>query len=84
LPKVLVCYDIVEGLVDEEEDQLPSTEEDLFAIDTIYLLGDLVGANSEGADLSFYPKHFSTYTEGDIAVDKIPVKTKVQNMRIVA
>jgi hypothetical protein len=47
LPKVLVCYDIVEGLVDEEEDQLPSTEEDLFAIDTIYLLGDLVGANSE-------------------------------------
>ena len=84
MPKVFVYYDIIEGLVDEEEDQLPPTEEDLFAIGIIYLPGDLVGANSEGIDLSFYPKHFSTYIEGDIVVDKILVKKKMQNMHIVA
>jgi hypothetical protein len=43
LPEVLIYYNIIEGLADKEEDQLPSTEEDLFAIDTISSLGELVG-----------------------------------------
>jgi hypothetical protein len=84
LPEVLVCYNFVEGLTDEEEDRFFSTKEDLFAIGTITLFGDLGGTCSEGADPSSYPKHFSTYTEGDIVVDETPIKTKVQDMRIAA
>jgi hypothetical protein len=45
LLEVLVCYDIVEELVDEEEDQLPSTKEDLIAIGSIPLPGKLVGVS---------------------------------------
>jgi hypothetical protein len=84
LPEILVCYNFVEGSILKEEDQILSSEEDLFAIGTITLHGDLVGTRSKGADPSSYPKHFSTYTEGDIVEDKTPIKTKVLDMRIAA
>jgi hypothetical protein len=71
-------------LIDKGEDRFLSSKEDLFAIGTITLHGDLVGARSEGIDPSSYPKHFSTYTEGDIVVDEILVKNKVQDMCIAA
>jgi hypothetical protein len=71
-------------LIDKGEDRFLSSKEDLFAIGTITLHGDLVGARSEGIDPSSYPKHFSTYTEGDIVEDKTPIKTKVLDMRIAA
>jgi hypothetical protein len=82
LPEILICYNFVEGLTDEEEDRFLSIEEDLFAIGTITLLGDLIGTRSERADPSSYPKYFSTYTKENIIVDEIPVKTKVQDMCI--
>jgi hypothetical protein len=69
LLEVLVCYNIVEGLADEEEDQLPSTEEDLFAIDTISLPRKLVVARFQGDRPSPYPNWFYYYTKGDIEVD---------------
>ena len=43
LLEVLICYNFVEGLTNEEEDRFLSTEEDLFAIGTITLPRDLVG-----------------------------------------
>lgn len=82
LPEVLVCNNIIEGLIDKKEDWFFSIEEDLFAIGTITLPRNLVGARSKGADPSSYSKHFSTYMEGDITVDETPIKTKVQEMRI--
>jgi hypothetical protein len=53
------------SITEKEEDQLPSIEEDLFAIGTIPLHGKLVGASSQGDHPSPYPNHFSTYIEGD-------------------
>ena len=43
LPKVLVCYNLAEGLTDEEEDRFLITEEDLFAVGTITLPENLSG-----------------------------------------
>jgi hypothetical protein len=45
LLEVLVCYNIVEGLTNKEEDQHLSTKDDLFAIDAILLPRELVGAS---------------------------------------
>jgi hypothetical protein len=46
LSEVLVCYNIVEGLSDKKEYQLPSIEADLFVIGTISLFRELIGASS--------------------------------------
>jgi hypothetical protein len=70
LLEVLVCYNFVERLTNKEEGRFLSTKEDLFAIGTITLLGELVGTSSQGDDPSPYPKHFYTYTKGDIEVDE--------------
>jgi hypothetical protein len=60
----------------EEEDQLPSIEEDLFAIGTIPFPEKLVGASSKEDHPSPYPNHFSTYTKSDIEVDDTHVRTQ--------
>jgi hypothetical protein len=71
-------------LADKEENQLPSIEKDVFAIDTIPLPRELVGVSSQGDHLSPYPNHFFTYTKGDIEVDETHVKTQVQDKQIAA
>jgi hypothetical protein len=71
-------------LADEEEDQLPSTEEDLFAIDTISLPRKLVVARFQGDRPSPYPNWFYYYTKGDIEVDDTHVMTKMQDKQIAA
>jgi hypothetical protein len=79
LLEVLIYYNFIEILTDEEGDQFLSTKEDLFATNTISLLGGLVGASSHGDDPSSYPKHFYTYMGGDIEMDKTPIETKVKD-----
>jgi hypothetical protein len=37
-PKVLLCYDLMEGVIDKEEDILLTTKPNLFTIGTITLL----------------------------------------------
>jgi hypothetical protein len=69
-------------LTDEEEDQLPSTEQDLFTIDTISSPEELVGVRFQGHQTFPYPNHFYTYTASDIEVDDTHVKTKVQDNRL--
>ncbi len=36
-PKVLLCYDYQNGIIDEEEDIIFAIEQELFSIGTIYL-----------------------------------------------
>jgi hypothetical protein len=67
-------------LVDNEE--LPSTEKDVFEIDTIPLSGELVGVSSQGNHLSPYSNNFLTYTKGDIEVGDTHVKTQMQDKQI--
>ena len=77
LSKVLVCYNSIKELADEEDDQLPSIKKDFLTIDTIPLPGKLVGVSSQRDHLSSYPNYLSTYTEGDIKVDNTHAKTQV-------
>ncbi len=41
-PRVLICYDLMQGLIDEEEDPIFETEPKLFSIGTITFLEEIV------------------------------------------
>ncbi len=41
-PQILICYDLMQGLIDEEEDLIFETEPELFSIGTITLLEEIV------------------------------------------
>jgi hypothetical protein len=41
-PQVLICYDLMEGLIDEEEDLIFETKLELFSFGTIILLEEMV------------------------------------------
>jgi len=41
-PQVLVCYDLMEGLINEEEDLIFETKPKLFSIGTITILDEIV------------------------------------------
>jgi hypothetical protein len=41
-PQVLVCYDVVEGLIDEEEDLIFKTGPKLFSINTIIISDEAI------------------------------------------
>ncbi len=41
-PRVLICYDLMQGLIDEEEDIIFETEPKLFSIGTITFLEEIV------------------------------------------
>jgi hypothetical protein len=47
-PQVLVCYDLMEGLIYEEEDLIFETKPEIFSINTITLLEKMVSLLSVG------------------------------------
>jgi hypothetical protein len=47
-PQVLVCYDMMEGLIDEEEDLIFETELELFSIGTITISDEIISLLSVG------------------------------------
>jgi hypothetical protein len=81
LSEVLVCYNYIERLIEKEEDQLLSTEDDLFTIGTIILFREFIRRSSKGTDPCPYLNQYYTYTKSDIEVD-IPITIKVQDKEI--
>jgi len=47
-PQILVCYDMMEGLIDEEEDLIFETELELFSIGTITISDETISLLSVG------------------------------------
>jgi hypothetical protein len=47
-PQVLVCYDLLEGLTDEEEDLIFGTKPELFSIGTITILDETISLLKTG------------------------------------
>jgi hypothetical protein len=47
-PQVLVCYDLVEGLIDEKEDVIFETKPELFSIGTITISNEIISLLSIG------------------------------------
>jgi hypothetical protein len=47
-PQVLICYDLMEGLTDEEEDLIFKTKLELFSIGTITFLGEMISLLNVG------------------------------------
>jgi hypothetical protein len=47
-PQVLVCYDLMDGLTNEEEDLIFETEPKMFSIGTIIILNEIVSLLSVG------------------------------------
>jgi hypothetical protein len=47
-PQVLVCYDLLKGLIDEDEHMIFETELELFQISTIIILDETISLLSNG------------------------------------
>jgi hypothetical protein len=83
-PQVLLCYDMMEGVIDKEAKILLIIKLDLFMLGTItlpnleILSAIIFGAKVGIEDLTFNLPHF----EGEISVDTIPTYFKVQESKI--
>ncbi len=83
-PEVLLCYDMMEGVIDKEAKILLTIELDLFMLGTITLpkleiLSAIIFSAKVGIeDLMFNLPHF----EGEILVDTTPTRIKVQESKI--
>jgi hypothetical protein len=82
--ELLLCYDLMEGVIDKEEEIFLATKPDLFTLGTITLSKPkkfsavIFGAKVGTKDLTFNFPH----SKGEILIDTIPTCIKVQELEI--
>ncbi len=85
-PQVLICYDVVEGLIDEEEDLIFMTWPKLFSISTIIISDETISLlNVRVSKIRMSEdSNLEQGTSGQIATKVVPSITKPKNFYFIS
>ncbi len=85
-PQILICYDLLEGLIDEKEDLIFETKPQLFSIGTITISNETISLLSKRVSKIKINKEFNTKqgtsNQGTVEVAPSTTKTTKFNVRL--